>query len=301
MNDLQTPEHVEQIVIGEINVLNPRTRNKRIHKELVENIRAIGLKRPITVSRRQSSDGPYRYDLICGQGRMEAFMVLGQRVIPAFVTDASSEDCLVMSLVENVARRNHRPIDLMREVGRLRERGSTDHEIAEKIGVTVDWAHLVVKLLEKGEDKLLAAVETGALPLSMAIEISRSNQPEVQDLLTNAYEQGFRGKKLATLRRLIESRDRRTQQIQNSPIGLVRSRKKKLTPTELRRLFQDEVEKQRLIAKKAAFTHDCLVFATQALKELLATPDFSVLLAAESLDSVPKLLKTRIQATGVSA
>ena len=40
--------------------------------------------------------------LVCGQGRLEAFQSLGQREIPALVVEADSDDCLVMSLVENV-------------------------------------------------------------------------------------------------------------------------------------------------------------------------------------------------------
>ncbi|WP_164829395.1 hypothetical protein [Sinorhizobium meliloti] len=40
-----------------------------------------------------------------------------------------------MSLVENIARRLPRPIDLMREIGALRARGYTDAAIAEKIGI----------------------------------------------------------------------------------------------------------------------------------------------------------------------
>jgi hypothetical protein len=43
------------IPISRITVLNPRARNKRQHREIVNNIEAIGLKRPITVSRH---DGP---------------------------------------------------------------------------------------------------------------------------------------------------------------------------------------------------------------------------------------------------
>ena len=41
------------------------------------------------------------YDLVCGQGRLEAFVALGQNEIPAIVIEASEEDCYVMSLVEN--------------------------------------------------------------------------------------------------------------------------------------------------------------------------------------------------------
>ena len=45
-------QKIEMIPINRITVLNPRTRNTRLHREIVENIETIGLKRPITVSRR---------------------------------------------------------------------------------------------------------------------------------------------------------------------------------------------------------------------------------------------------------
>ena len=45
--------------------------------------------------------------------------MLGETEIPAIVVDATEADCLVMSLVENIARRQHRAIDLMQEIGSL--------------------------------------------------------------------------------------------------------------------------------------------------------------------------------------
>ena len=167
-------DHVALIPISQIHILNPRTRNKKVHRELIENIKTVGLKRPITLSRKASPQGPLNYDLVCGQGRLEAFLALEAKEIPAFVIDAVEEDCLVMSLVENVARRHHRPIDLMNEVGRLKERGKSDADIAKIIGTTSSWVNMIVGLLERGEEKLLSAVETGLIPLSMATEIARS-------------------------------------------------------------------------------------------------------------------------------
>jgi ParB family chromosome partitioning protein len=71
------------VPIDRINVINPRLRNKRLFKEIVANIEHLGLKKPITVTRHERPDGP-QYDLICGQGRVEAFQALGEREIPAF-------------------------------------------------------------------------------------------------------------------------------------------------------------------------------------------------------------------------
>jgi ParB-like chromosome segregation protein Spo0J len=40
--------------------------------------------------------------------RLEAYRALGQAEIPAMVIDASEEGCLVISLLENIARRQNR-------------------------------------------------------------------------------------------------------------------------------------------------------------------------------------------------
>ena len=73
-------KNFELIPVDQINVLNPRSRNKNHHREITNNIAEIGLKRPITVSRR-SGEGTAGYDLVCGQGRLEAFRMLGETKI----------------------------------------------------------------------------------------------------------------------------------------------------------------------------------------------------------------------------
>src|ERR1700758_964872 len=107
---IEKSQEIRKIAISAITVLNPRARNKRVFNELVTSIAHLGLKKPITVSRRRSAAG---YDLVCGQGRLEAFIALRQSEIPAIVVEATEEDCHVMSLVENLARRNPRSLELM--------------------------------------------------------------------------------------------------------------------------------------------------------------------------------------------
>lgn len=124
---------VEMVPIERITVLNPRVRNKKIFSEIVSNIAELGLKRPITVTRRDDADGP-RFDLVCGQGRLEAYQALGQHEIPALVVEADTDDCMVMSLVENLARRQHRAIDLLHDIEGLKRRGYNDTTIARRPG-----------------------------------------------------------------------------------------------------------------------------------------------------------------------
>lgn len=183
MANVVTTRELKSIKIDEIRILNPRVRNQRNFQEVVRSIAKVGLKRPITVSPRRSEKDDAKFDLICGQGRIEAFIQLGQTEIPALITEAEEDDCLVMSLVENCARRQHRAIDLLRDINTLRERGYDDKQIADKIGVTTDYVRMIRILLDQGEERLIQAVETGILPLNMAIEIAKSNDDEVQRAL----------------------------------------------------------------------------------------------------------------------
>ncbi len=66
---------------------------------------------------------------------------------------------------------------------------------------------MISTLLAEGEERLVQAVETGILPLNMAIEIAKSDDEEVQRALTQAYtEKKLRGKKLVAVRRLLDQR-----------------------------------------------------------------------------------------------
>ena len=169
---MSDPNEIQMVAVGAIKVLNPRARNKLVFNELVRSIAHLGLKKPITVSRRLDDSG---FDLVCGQGRLEAFMVLGESEIPAIVLEASEEDCFVMSLVENLARRQHSALELVHEIGALRQRGYSDAEIAEKTDFSEEYIAALGYLLDHGEDRLLAAMEKGVIPPSIAMEISKAS------------------------------------------------------------------------------------------------------------------------------
>ena len=82
---------IQSIKIEDIHILNPRVRNKRVFADIVENITSVGLKRPITVTKSESPVEGKLYDLVCGQGRLEAFIECGYSEIPAIVIDADQE------------------------------------------------------------------------------------------------------------------------------------------------------------------------------------------------------------------
>lgn len=296
---VQHAQKLEMIPISAITTINPRARNKKHHREIVDNIDAIGLKRPITVSRKRGPDGD-RYDLVCGEGRIEAFKLLGATEIPAVVIEADENECLVMSLVENIARRKHRPIDLMQEIGNLSQRGYSDKQIAAKTGLSASYVSMLSKLLDDGEERLVSAVESGLIPLSLAIDISRSETADVQNLLLDAYQGGkIKGKKLTAIRRVLDQRERRNRRVPDSGFGTLRG-SRKITPVDLMKVYQREAEKQRILVKKSDFTQRKLLFIVEALKDLLNDKTFTAMLQEEKLDTMPTALAMRISGEAVS-
>jgi ParB family chromosome partitioning protein len=290
-------QKVELIAIERITVINPRVRNKKVFKEIVGNIAEIGLKKPITVTRRDDPDGP-RYDLVCGQGRLEAYRALGQQEIPALVVDADAEECLVRSLVENLARRQHRAIDLLHDIQGMNRRGYSAGDIARKTGLTLEYVRGVLRLLGKGEHRLLRSVESGQIPLSIAVEISDADDTEVQNVLQQAYENKLlRGRKLIAAKRLIEQRRRRGKGLR---INGRHKRDRTLSSNSLIRAYREGVDRKRLLIRKANSTRDRLIFVTEALRKLLADENFVTLLRAEGLDTLPQNLAERIR-TGAQA
>lgn len=285
-------QRVEMIPIDRITIVNPRLRSKKIFKGIVENIAEIGLKRPITVTSRQGADGPL-YDLVCGQGRLEAFRELGQNEVPALIVSADTEDCMVASLVENCARRQHQAVDLLQDIVGMRERGYSDNEIAEKTGLSANYVWSVGKLLARGERRLVAAVEAGYLPISVALEICEADDQGVQAALHKAYEDKLlRGRALIAARRLVEVRKRSGKA---AKLNRLVEKGSAATPEDLVKAFQEDTERKRLMIRKTEATRNRLVFIVEALSQLSNDESFIALLEDEGLASMPNRLAERIQ------
>ncbi|MFZ4779175.1 MAG: ParB/RepB/Spo0J family partition protein, partial [Terrimicrobiaceae bacterium] len=197
---------VEMIPIERIKIINPRFRDRKKFDAIIQSIRNLGMKKPIKVAVR-GSNGDTSYELVCGQGRIEACQALGYTEIPAIVVEATKEDSLLMSLVENMARLPSKPLDLIREIERLKERGHTNAAISRKLDITEKMVHGLLALSGSGEDRLLDAAIKGLIPLGVAIDIAKTDGVESQKELLNAYEnKQLNQVSIRTVKRLIEQR-----------------------------------------------------------------------------------------------
>ncbi len=275
-----TTSTVPAIAICEINIANPRPRSKYIFDQIVASISTVGLKTPITVSKRDMHPDGTQYDLVCGQGRLEAFLALGQTRIPAIIIKASREDQYLMSLIENIARRPPSHLGLLKETKSLRERGYSVDEIAIKLGLGSRYISTVVMLLDHGETQLIRLVEGGRIPVTVATEIANGTSADIQRALTEAYESGdLRGAKLKAARALIRKRlSGRTKDRKEKPSAQV-----PITSHTVAKEYQEHTHIQRVLVKRATVVRERLVLVAAACRQLFADPNFVTLLRAEDL------------------
>jgi len=286
-----TPESVTLVPIDRIEVLNSRDRNMKVFEEIVENIRSIGLKKPITVTEREGADGETAFLLVCGEGRLNAFRLLGETHIPALVVNVSDEDAFIMSLAENIARRGHRPLEILADIELLLARDYSIDDIIHRTGLSQKYVRDIVFLLEKGEERLIEAVQNNTIPLTAALEIARAKNDDgdLGDMLEEAYKSGqLKGHQLTDAKRLMEKR--REQ-------GPKSSARPKLPNSahSLVKIYQKEVARQHKMVLKAEHAHQQLLLVVQGLKSLFADENFVTLLRAEGLDTLPKYLADRIE------
>jgi ParB family chromosome partitioning protein len=222
---------------------------------------------------------------------MEAMASLGEKYVPALVVDAPREEQLLMSLVENIARRAPSNRDLIREVRELTSRNYKPDDIARKLGLDITYIYGIVRLLEHSEERLITAVEAGRLPITVAINIASGNDHEIQRALSEAYDRGeLRGNRLRIAKRLIA---RRIANLQKS--GKANQAQRKLTGEALVREYQRQIRDQKNLVAKANATRDKLLLIVSAFRQLLSDEDFVTLLRAERLNDLPEQLALRLK------
>ncbi len=282
------------IPLDRIRIVNPRCRDRKKFEKIIESIRNLGLKRPIQVCLRPAAqtDGPPCYDLVCGQGRVEAFSALGYQEIPALVVEASKEDLLIMSLVENMARRFPAPADLIVEIDRLKQAGYSNVAIGKKLDLNDNTVGGLLALRNAGEERLLSAAIKEKIPLATAIEIAKATGAEAQRELLKAYEDGkLNTAAIRVVRRLMLQRKSLGKGLHSST-----AQPKQPCPTAdgMVNAFKKESLRQRSLVKKAKICDAQLLFITTAFRHLANDENFTNLLRAEKLETMPAFLAKKI-------
>ena len=293
---LPVPE-LRMIPLDRIEVLNPRERNQKKFDVIVNSIDAIGLKKPVTVTPRPGADGAERYLLVCGEGRFKAFKRLGENRIPALVVTVSDEDAFVMSLTENIARRRHQPMELLRGIPLLRDQGCSTKEIARKTNLDETYVRQILELADKGEDRLLVAVKQGRMPITVAtLIVSAGDNKAVQIAMQEAYEAGeLRGPQLMYAKALVQRRELLGRTLRGTL-----QKKTNVSSSSLVRAYQKEVERQKIMVRKFSLVQQRLFFILGALRKMFEDENLLNILRLEGLDTLPSYLAERMVRMGGS-
>jgi ParB family chromosome partitioning protein len=217
---------------------------------------------------------------------------VGQKEVPALVVAADTEDCMIASLVENCARRQHKAIDLLQDIGAMTGRGYTHQEIARKTGLSYDYVHGVGRLIDRGEQRLLRAVESRTIPLSVAVDIAESDDHGVQRALHLAYESGqLKGRRLLAAKKLVEDRRRMGKRLNVH-------HSQKMSTATLLKAYREDVERKRDLIRRANGAHDRLVLIVEAVRRLRKDEVFNGLVEDEGLSSMPDAISQRLGEQG---
>ena len=116
--------------------------------ELAESIRVHGILQPLSVRRK----GGGRYELIAGERRLRAAMICGLEQVPCLVLEVSRESSCLLSLIENLQRRD---LDFWEEAKALERLisvyGLSQEEAAAKVGKSQSAVANKLRLLRLGQ------------------------------------------------------------------------------------------------------------------------------------------------------
>lgn len=94
------------------------------------------------------------------------------------MVNLTDEDAFIMSLAEDIARRGHRLLEILADIELLLASDYSNDDIIQRTGLSEKCVREIVFLLEKGEERLIEAVQNGTIPLATAIEIARAKHAD---------------------------------------------------------------------------------------------------------------------------
>jgi ParB family chromosome partitioning protein len=273
----------QMIRVDQIRVVNARNREKQQFQENVRSINEVGLYKPIMVNRRNlPSTG--LYDLICGQGRLQAHIQLRKTHIAADVLDIDESRAHLMTLGENIARTPPQTIEFARALKEMRDYGIDWKELSAITGKPVEYLRNYIRLIEQGEERLVKGVEDGVFGLVFAMSVAQSTDRSIQHLLMDAFDNGIvNTTNLPRIRKIIEDRVEKGKTLDST---------KPATPYTVDKLKRDI---RKITREKEAFVYEVgqrenrLMRILDALQRLRKDGVFLALLESVGLQDSPQL------------
>jgi len=277
---------IEDIPISKIKIINPRERDPSKFEENVKSIRDVGLKRPVVLNTRYL-EKTGMYELVCGQGRIEAFQQLGKETIPSLLVNVERSSALIMSIAENTTRNSPPPIWFANVVKGLHDSGVSLSEIAQILGRSKESVRTYLVLASEGEEILLDAVERGRISADTAYHIAKNPDSDLQKLLLEGVEEGLISKvDIPIVKRMIDNRRRFGKKFTR---GISKNRQPSYTIEQLRKEIRQTLVKQEEFIQKSRKTEYRLMLLSEEFQRLQTDSDWQHLVISEGIIDFPKL------------
>lgn len=260
----------KDIPLNQIKVTISRARDKEGFKELKESMGAIGQLMPIQVKDRGRvhPDG-FRYELICGEGRITAAKQLGWEKIAALIVDVDKKQFAWRFLAENWIRKSIPWRDKGRIIRYELSKGRELKDIAKDLFIKPEVASRYLRTL----DKLAQDVEEEAskmgfndvehltkLPKAgqrIVVEIAKEYRQSIKDAVEKAEEvqkqPGYEWSEAskADLRKVITGQTNELKQVREDMRVIKRAYV--LGPMNVEKLLKHPANRKRLEMKKINF------------------------------------------------
>ncbi|AMV32082.1 ParB-like nuclease domain protein [Pirellula sp. SH-Sr6A] len=272
----------EEVPIELIKVINSRDRDNDQFKMNVSSISELGLMKPIRVNDKFLEKTGF-YELICGEGRLLAHKELGKTRVLAEVVTCTRKEAYLQSLVENIARTKPGTMDFARELKRLRDEGWEYAKIAKVACKTAEYIRQYIRLIEQGEERLILGVEQGVFPITFALQVTNSDNSQLQHLLMDAFDQG-----IVTTANFAHARKIITQYASS---GKKRAASKKdYTVDQLKQDIADATKQKTNYVKQAEHKENRFLTLLTGINAIWRDEEFRRVLTEEGLDQRPDLM-----------
>ena len=274
------------IPVDKIVVLNPRNRDKQQFAMNVRSIEELGQLKPIVVSARNLDKTGF-YELVCGQGRLQAHQQLKRAEIAAEIIDCDKKSALIASLVENIARVPRNTMWFAREMKRMHDDGMSFAKIASIVGKPQTYVSDYINLVEQGESRLIQGVEHGLFSMSLAVRVAQSDDATIQNVLMDAFDEGLVNCNTVTrVRKLLEMR------MQRGKSPNTRAARREPPPCsikELAKAIAATTKDKEDFVRETTRKENRLLSLLMGTSALLADEKLVALLTTHKLDKPPEL------------
>ena len=172
-------------------------------------------------------------------------------------------------------------MDFARELKRLHDEGWDYKRISGVACKTERYIKEYIKLVEKGEDRLIRGVEQGVFPMGFAVRVSMSNDAQIQNVLMDAFDEGIvTTTNFAQARKIISARAKDTK---------IRNSTNTYTVTQLRQDISKVTKAKVSYVREAKTKENRFVSLFEEINMLWRDAEFLEILKEESLAQRPKL------------